>query len=107
MWPLEFTATPGTSPKFMPGGSLKKSGTESKEISGTVCWAKDSGASKTSIAKSVVFIVGISAFESTPAQEIIARRKYPDETSAASYGFDDGFPAHRCGRNAHGHVCRP
>jgi hypothetical protein len=35
MWPLEFTATPGTSPKFAPAGSLKKSGTESKAISGT------------------------------------------------------------------------
>ena len=34
MWPLEFTATPATSPKFIPGGSLKKSGTESKGIGG-------------------------------------------------------------------------
>src|SRR5580692_11844973 len=40
MWPLEFTATPGTSPKFMPGGSFGKSGTESKAISGTLCCAK-------------------------------------------------------------------
>ncbi len=46
MWPFEFTATPGTSPKFIPGGSLKKSGTESKGISGTFCCAKEAGAIK-------------------------------------------------------------
>src|SRR6185295_8530594 len=41
MCPFEFTATPGTSPKFMPSGSLKKSGTESKDISGALCCAND------------------------------------------------------------------
>src|SRR5215469_13795950 len=45
MWPLEFTATPGTSPKFMPSGSFGKSGTESKAISGAVCWASAGPAS--------------------------------------------------------------
>src|SRR6266446_3804543 len=45
MWPLEFTATPGTSPKFMPCGSFGKSGTESKAISGAVCWASAGPAS--------------------------------------------------------------
>jgi hypothetical protein len=37
--PFEFTATPGTSPKCKPGGSFRKSGTDSKGISGTVCCA--------------------------------------------------------------------
>src|SRR5262245_25367166 len=41
MWPLELTATPDTSPKFIPAGSLKKSATESNGISGTVCCASD------------------------------------------------------------------
>jgi len=36
-FPLEFTATPATSPKLRSAGSLKKSGTESKGISGTDC----------------------------------------------------------------------
>src|SRR5579871_1231014 len=45
MWPFEFTATPGTSPKFIPCGSLGKSGTESKAISGAVCWASAGPAS--------------------------------------------------------------
>ena len=40
MCPFEFTATPGTSPKFMPSGSLRKSGTDSNGISGAVlCFA--------------------------------------------------------------------
>src|ERR1700734_52559 len=39
-WPLEFTATPGTSPKFIPSGSFGKSTTESKGICGTLCWAR-------------------------------------------------------------------
>ena len=39
-WPFEFTATPGTSPKFMPFGIFGKSATESKGIWGALCWAK-------------------------------------------------------------------
>src|SRR5262245_31771447 len=39
--PFEFTATPATSPKFIPGGSLKKSGTESKGMSGTAAGADE------------------------------------------------------------------
>src|SRR5579863_1484989 len=38
-------ATPGTSPKFIPAGSLKKSGTESKASSGTFCCANKGEAS--------------------------------------------------------------
>src|SRR5262245_17715326 len=37
--PLEFTATPGTSPKLVPAGSFKKSADESNGISGTLCCA--------------------------------------------------------------------
>ena len=37
MCPFELTATPGTSPKFIPSGSFKKSGTESNGISGASC----------------------------------------------------------------------
>src|SRR3954463_13991017 len=33
--PFESTATPGTSPKLNPGGSFRKSGTDSNGISGT------------------------------------------------------------------------
>src|SRR5438034_5453859 len=39
MCPFEFTATPEASPKCRSAGSLKKFGTESNGISGTVCWA--------------------------------------------------------------------
>src|SRR5215510_583990 len=39
--PFEFTATPATSPKFITGGSLKKSGTESKGMSGTAAGADE------------------------------------------------------------------
>ena len=35
--PFELTATPDTSPKFMPSGSLRKSATESNSSSGTCC----------------------------------------------------------------------
>src|ERR1700722_8854707 len=56
MWPLEFTATPGTSPKFMPGGSFGKSGTESKAISGTLCCAKAGAAMKANNASRYLFI---------------------------------------------------
>jgi len=34
MCPFEFTATPGTSPKFIPAGSLRKSALESNGMSG-------------------------------------------------------------------------
>ena len=47
--PLEFTATPGTSPKFIPGGSLMKSGTESNGISGTSFCANAAGAANNTI----------------------------------------------------------
>jgi hypothetical protein len=40
-WPLEFTATPGTSPKFVPGGE-GEFGTDSKGISGTA-WLSNAG----------------------------------------------------------------
>src|SRR5579871_14071 len=39
MCPLEFTATPGTSPKFIPGGNFKKSDTVVKASCGTFCCA--------------------------------------------------------------------
>jgi len=42
-WPFELTATPDTSPKLAPAGSLKKSGTESKASSGTLCCARATG----------------------------------------------------------------
>src|SRR6202035_1014670 len=40
MCPLEFTATPETSPRYMFSGSFSKLGTESKGISGAPSWAK-------------------------------------------------------------------
>src|ERR1051325_2666278 len=39
MCPFELTATPGTSPKFMPAGSFRKAALESNGMSGTVCCA--------------------------------------------------------------------
>src|SRR5262245_2785738 len=43
MCPFELTATPGTSPKFIPSGSFRKSGTESNGISGAevICAGRD------------------------------------------------------------------
>jgi hypothetical protein len=52
---LELTATPGTSPKFIPGGSLKKSGTESKGISGTLCCANKGEANNSDSRKTHLF----------------------------------------------------
>src|SRR5690349_1645547 len=46
MLPFESTATPDTSPKFIPCGSLKKSGTESKGRSGTFCCANAGATNK-------------------------------------------------------------
>ncbi len=37
MWPLELTAMPLTSPRYMLSGSLSGSGTESKLMTGGVC----------------------------------------------------------------------
>src|SRR4051812_31243675 len=49
MRPLELTATPAPSPKFISTGSLKKFGTESNGISGGVgCWARGVAASRSS-----------------------------------------------------------
>src|ERR1700704_1398351 len=41
-WPFELTATPVSSPKYMPSGSFSGSGVESNWISGT--WARAKGA---------------------------------------------------------------
>ena len=38
-WPLELTATPDTSPKYMLCGSRSGLGTESKAMVGTACCA--------------------------------------------------------------------
>src|SRR5262249_1899678 len=45
MWPFEFVATPTDSPRYSPGGSFRKFGTEVYGISGTFCalafcWAR-------------------------------------------------------------------
>src|SRR5579863_6938393 len=43
MWPLELSATPEASPRFMSGGSLSRLGTESNGISGGCCCANADG----------------------------------------------------------------
>src|SRR4029450_5674875 len=68
MGPLEFTATPGTSPKFIPLGSLGKSGTESKLISGTV-WASAGPDQSMTNASNRLFIVGSSRDSRAGAQD--------------------------------------
>src|SRR5215510_3200034 len=58
-YPFEFTATPGTSPKFMPPGSLRKSAVESKEMSGTLCCASAGAAASRARLNRIVFIEGL------------------------------------------------
>src|ERR1700730_774677 len=43
MCPLELTATPEASPRYMSGGSFRKFGTESNGISGGCCCANADG----------------------------------------------------------------
>src|SRR6266550_1540536 len=55
--PFEFTATPGTSPKFMPAGSFRKSALESNGMSGTLCCCASTGtAASTNAVNRTVFI---------------------------------------------------
>src|SRR5271169_1005582 len=56
MWPLELTATPEASPRFMSGGSFSRFGTESKGISGGCCCANADGLSSMSAPTSQVFM---------------------------------------------------
>src|SRR5438093_5658951 len=80
MFPFESTATPGTSPKFIPDGSLKKSGTESKEISGTLCCANNGSANNMTIeTHRHNFIGGLPAeFSSTLGSNLfLESRKQP------------------------------
>src|ERR1043166_5166791 len=55
--PLEFTATPGTSPKFVPAGSFRKSALGSNWMSGTACRATVGAAVRTTKLNKSVFIV--------------------------------------------------
>ena len=69
-WPLEFTATPETSPKFVPGGSLGKSGTDSNGRSGTRSWANDGDVEISNSAQNTAFIDNLR-FESIHADPFI------------------------------------
>src|ERR1700690_467086 len=57
IWCLEFTAMPATSPKYMSVGSFRKSGTESKGISGTSDCASASMGSESARQASRCFIL--------------------------------------------------
>src|SRR5262245_46942880 len=54
--PFELTATPGTSPKFVPAGSLRKSALESNGMSGTLCCATAGTAASRNRLSRTVFI---------------------------------------------------
>src|SRR5580692_10456483 len=56
MWPLELSATPEASPRFMSGGSLSRLGTESNGISGGCCCANADGLNSMSAPTSHFFM---------------------------------------------------
>src|SRR5580704_2253780 len=70
MWPLEFTATPDTSPRYILLGSFSKSETESKAICGMVCAVADTAKAAT-IANAPIIFPRIQA--SFAAQHWVAR----------------------------------
>src|ERR1017187_415324 len=59
--PLEFTATPLTSPRYRSLGSFSRFGTESNAITGTCCCASSGGQNRTSSATSQCFMTPPSA----------------------------------------------
>ncbi len=67
MWPLEFNATPDTSPRYRSGGSFRRFGTESKGISGTASCANAARTSLRNNATRKYFIGCLQAAQSTIA----------------------------------------
>jgi hypothetical protein len=67
MCPLEFTATPETSPRYIPAGSLIALGTESKAMSGAPCANSASGAHRKNTKKNANFFIETSPILSSGA----------------------------------------
>ena len=64
-WRFEFIATPATSPKYRPGGSLTGSTFAVNGISGTASWARTAGATATHDRQAMTnrFIRGSSLYD--------------------------------------------
>src|SRR5258708_10230499 len=100
----EFTATPATSPRYMPAGSLRSSVLPSNRISGTACWAVATGAAAAISSEMVRPFTG-SSFAAVIRRPQIWRRELsagslqPSATPAASR-IELTAPAASCGLQA-------